>query len=96
MLDLAATSESLRHSHHRSLEILANSRSRQIALFGVAALAIFAAGQSAAHHGVPAKAPQVAAAKPAPLLLPAAMLRPASHGSRIGGSPVLTVLELRP
>ncbi len=95
MLDLAATSESLRQSRHNSLERLANSKSRQVALFGAAALAIFSAAQSASHHSVPVRPPQVTAARPA--LSHAAMtVLPAAHGSHIGGSPVRPSQELRP
>jgi hypothetical protein len=95
MLDLAATSESLRQSHRSSLERLANSKSRQVALFGAAALAIFSAAHPAPHHNAPARPPRDTAAKSV-ALLPVSMAPPATQGSRIGGSPLRPVQELRP
>ena len=95
MLDLAATSESLRQSHRSSLERLANSKSRQVALFGAAALAIFSAAHPAPHHNAPARPSQVTGAKPA-ILLPAMTALPATQGSRAGGLPVRSVQELHP
>jgi multidrug efflux system membrane fusion protein len=50
MLDLAATSESLRNSRRNTLETLTLSKNKQAALFATAALAILAAGGVAAHH----------------------------------------------
>jgi len=50
MLDLAATSESLRNSRRNTLETITFSKNRQAALFATAALAILAAGGAAAHH----------------------------------------------
>lgn len=86
MLDLAAAGapiqEILRRSRQKSLERLTNSGSRQVALFGAAALAIFNAGQSVMPQNVPARAPQAVAATPAARLsgtarLPARPVLPA-------------------
>jgi hypothetical protein len=95
MLDLAATSESLRQSHRSSLERLVNSKSRQVALFGAAALAIFSAAHAASNHSAPARSSRITGAQPA-ILLPAMTAPPATQGSRIGGLPVRSVQELRP
>jgi hypothetical protein len=89
MPDLAATSESFRQSRRSSLERLANSASRQVSLFGAAALAIFNAGQPAAHQNIPGRASPVMAVNPAPFVPVAAR----HSGGRLLSRPAV---ELRP